>query len=479
MSIMIHGARMTLRLTTRRAAVRRRRALASALLGAVLLFALDAGAAHAQIRFLPASEYEPVNIRTPQSIVSNVNALSQQNVFERLANFRPDSRYRQAGRPVGRLKVHVRDAQGREGTALCTASIVSAEYLLTNHHCVPGDVGLTVLGAKVELAYLDGKNTSGVRSYVVSIEPVEASEALDYSILRVRGNPSADFGTVAFARQPAEVQEAVFIIGYPEGEPETLSRKDCYVRAVLTEQFIHTCDTLGGSSGSPVFSDNTFRMIGLHFAGAEDGNYAKNLRQILKTSRVLAPIAARAGGGADATGAAAAPAAPARPTLTVALASRPAGAAVFYEKTLLGVTPLDFALAPQGRYTLQLRKDGYANEALTLEGAAGRVERTVRLRPAPAPAATAAAGGTTSGTAAPAQPAAGHAFSALLSSGRFDPAAAQARKALAFWAELDKSAATGAAADKDPLPQPVVPAGQPAAAEQQRKADAMFKALGK
>jgi hypothetical protein len=91
---------------------------------ALLVVGAGVGTAHGQIRFLPNSEYEPVNIRPPQAIVSRVDALRRNDEFERLSAFKGDSRYRMAARPIGRLKTRVRDQGGRNGTALCTGSLI-------------------------------------------------------------------------------------------------------------------------------------------------------------------------------------------------------------------------------------------------------------------------------------------------------------------------------------------------------------------
>ncbi len=424
-----------------------RAALAAALLLAAVVWS---AMAQAQIRFLPASEYDHVNIRAPQAIVSQVNALSQKNVFERLANFKANDRYRKAGRPIGRLKIMVRDESGRTGAAMCTASIVSPEYLLTNYHCLPGEIGLTLLGAKVEFDYLDSNDTAAVRAYEVDLRPVESNDGLDYSILRVKGNPAAEFGTITFASQPVDLRESVFIIGYPEGQPETLSRKDCRVSAVKTQEFVHSCDTLPGSSGSPVFSDNTFRMIGLHFAGGADGNFAKDAQTLRQHSRILESVVVLE--------------APPKPSgtpaavsnLTVALDSQPQGAAVFLDKTLLGVTPLSFTMAPKGSYAFEMRKSGYQDAALTIEGRPGNVQRMVALKAAaPAAAAAPKVGGDDW-------------LGRAMANGKFDPATAQARQALNFWAQMDQGGAGAAPAGTDKSP----------AAEQERKADDFWKTFG-
>jgi hypothetical protein len=398
-----------------------------------------APAARAQVRYLPASEYDHINVRTPQSLQARVESLQQSNDFERLVTFKEDSRYRRAGAPVGRLKMRKQDSNGREGVGLCTASLISPEYALTNHHCIPGIDGWRTLEAQIEMNYLDAKDTSRVRAFAIDVRPVETSEALDYTILRVAGNPSAQFGTVKLASSPPGVQDALFVIQHPEGAPKIVSRKDCAVRVLSAPDFVHTCDTLGGSSGSPIFSDESLEMVGLHFAGSEEGNYGKEMSELVHKSRILQGLVVVAAP-------APAPAAANRPAppepVAVSLTSEPAGAAIYLGEVLIGLTPHQFAMAAQPRMSFTLRKPGFTDEPVELTPRGGKAELTARLRPAAGQ------------PGRPVKPAAGEVPS--------NPALDQARKALALFDEMEKSGWAGAQAPG------------PAAVEQKQKADSMF-----
>lgn len=380
--------------------------------------------AAAQIRFLPDSEYDRVNIRKPQAIQARLESLQSTNDFEPIKNFKPESRFRRLARPVGRLKVKVRDDSGRVGMALCTASIISEELLLTNNHCIPGGLGVTVLAAKIEMDYLDANDTAAVKSYEVDPSPVETNQELDYSLVRVHGNPAAEFGTAKLSRKPGALQDAVFIIHHPEGAPKTLSRKDCYINTMADREFVHSCDTLGGSSGSPIFSDESFQIVGLHFAGSEQGNYGKNIATLLSRSPRLESVAV--------TAQPAPPPAPDEPPppreqpppprrdpVQISLASEPAGAGIYFGEVLVGVTPLTFSMVEQPAYTFTLRKQGYEDTQVALERHGPRVshEATLRRKPGPPPREDPLA---------------------------MDPASKQMRAALDYWTNLDESDFAGA-----------------------------------
>ena len=397
-----------------------------------------ASSALAQVRILPGTEFDHVNTRKTKSAQIKLESMQASNDFESILSFREGSRYRRIGRPIGRLKVKVKNSSGRTGVALCTASIISEKYILTNNHCIPGSTKLTVVSAKIEMGYLDAENTAMVRTYKVDNKPVQTSKELDFSIVRVFGNPSKLYGTIRLARTRPHVQDAVFIIHHPEGAPKTLSRKDCWVNALSGVNFIHTCDTLGGSSGSPVFSDETFEVVGLHFAGSSQGNYGKQLTEIRSKSKILESISVKfrannSPGTSTTTKTDTSassntattvkkpdrpPPAPKKrrpPPVTVGLNSHPKGAAIYFHGVRIGqgVTPHVFQIVPQKAYSFTLKKRGYAPMAVTVIPKDGRGYMFVSLVESDAPA----------DNAPPA----------------LDPAADQMKKALSVWDNIEKN----------------------------------------
>ena len=204
------------------------------------------------------------------------------------------SGYRKLGRSVGRL-----DVLTDQGVGYCTAFIVSDKYLLTNHHCVPGPEGLTIQSVQFVAGYVETGVREGTRTYSVNAVPVESSEALDYAVLEVFGNPSEDWGTLPLL--PMEIGAdthgglPLLIIGHPIRLALHISRKEC--RAALRNpvsagKLRHTCDTLQGNSGSPVFSEDLRAVIALHHAGSrKDGvNFAIPMSAIVAQSELLAGL---------------------------------------------------------------------------------------------------------------------------------------------------------------------------------------------
>lgn len=123
-------------------------------------------------------------------------------------------------------------------------------------------------------------------------DPVETNRELDYSVLKVFGNPSEEFGTVTLTDAEPPNGGFLWIIGHPAGQAQHISREGCAATdpAVSAEgKLIHSCDTLVGNSGSPVFNILDQTVVGAHHAGdSRTGfNYAIPMQRILQDNQVL------------------------------------------------------------------------------------------------------------------------------------------------------------------------------------------------
>ncbi|MBW4983396.1 serine protease [Mameliella sp. CS4] len=207
---------------------------------------------------------------------------------EPILTYGENSLPRRLGRPVGRLDVLYDNGK----TGVCTAFIVDAQYILTNNHCIPGVGGLGVVAAQFVAGFVDGAQARGAEKFQVSTAPVETSVTLDYSVLRVFGDPSARFGKVELAAEAPEDAELLWIIGHPQGQAQHISREGCAADdpAVSPQgKLVHSCDTLGGNSGSPVFRITDRKVVALHHAGDNRTgyNFAIPMARILAESVVL------------------------------------------------------------------------------------------------------------------------------------------------------------------------------------------------
>ncbi|WP_305970266.1 MULTISPECIES: serine protease [unclassified Mameliella] len=207
---------------------------------------------------------------------------------EPILTYGENSLPRRLGRPVGRLDVLYDNGK----TGVCTAFIVDAQHILTNNHCIPGAGGAGVEAAQFVAGFVDGAQARGAEKFQVSTRPVETSVPLDYSVLRVFGDPSARFGRAELASEAPEDAELLWIIGHPQGQAQHISREGCAADdpAVSPEgKLVHSCDTLGGNSGSPVFRITDRKVVALHHAGDNRTgyNFAIPMARILAESAVL------------------------------------------------------------------------------------------------------------------------------------------------------------------------------------------------
>ncbi len=211
---------------------------------------------------------------------------------ESIRNYSQDSVFATLGLAVGRL-----DILTDTGIFPCTAFIVSDRHILTNHHCVPGileneKAGATRIDAVQFVAgYTQQGVEDGTRSYIVSPTPVEMSKDLDYAVLEVIGNPSAEYGTLALSDKSPQDGDPYWVIGHPMGEAQRISREQCRANspALSDQRLLHTCDTLPGNSGSPIIDASLQKVVGLHHAGSrkDSVNFAIPMRDILAASGVL------------------------------------------------------------------------------------------------------------------------------------------------------------------------------------------------
>lgn len=101
---------------------------------------------------------------------------------------------------------------------------------------------------------------------------------LDYVKVKVKGNPSAIWGSLSIdITAPIEVGAKVPIIQHPRGTYQKVVLEANTIKGYYandSRKILYSTDTEGGSSGSPVFNMN-WKVIALHHAGMriEDGGF--------------------------------------------------------------------------------------------------------------------------------------------------------------------------------------------------------------
>jgi hypothetical protein len=170
----------------------------------------------------------------------------------------------------------------------CTGFLITPDVLLTNHHCVPD--ASAARGARAFFRYESG---------VAGDTPVDCSTfvgndlTLDFALLQCAGRPGDTFGTVSLTARAARRGEAVYVIHQNcdyYSAPSCLPTKKLSAGSALgvDVEISHDADTLGGSSGSPLFARDTHEVVGLHHVGlGNDGRGRGTMNRAVAMSRIV------------------------------------------------------------------------------------------------------------------------------------------------------------------------------------------------
>eukprot|EP00808_Paulinella_micropora_P027699 g19880.t1 len=184
----------------------------------------------------------------------------------------------QASRPVARLII--------ENRFVCTGFLIhNLDVLLTNWHCISSqtqaDQAVFEFGAEApncgdsnyQLAYRGFQIRGG--------KFLGGSSILDFAVVQLSSSASGTYGvaTLDFNTNSAKKGQKIYIPQHPSGYAKVIAAQiDGGGDAVLTDDVSpcsggnyrdlgYMADTQGGSSGSPVFSLTTNKVIALHHCG--------------------------------------------------------------------------------------------------------------------------------------------------------------------------------------------------------------------
>ncbi|KAB8198547.1 hypothetical protein FKV24_001540, partial [Lysobacter maris] len=185
-------------------------------------------------------------------------------------------------RPVGRML--------SSGGSLCTVWRVGPDNrLFTNNHCLSTSSG--VAGAEFWFNYQRASCSSSTGATVTKVtgnQMLKTDAALDYTLFTVNNFAALEpFGYLGLDIGTVSVGDGMYIAQHPGGRMKELGVMDgsaaCAVKSTTADgtsgeagsDLGYTCDTEGGSSGSPVISRASNKVIALHHLGGCNNEGAK------------------------------------------------------------------------------------------------------------------------------------------------------------------------------------------------------------
>jgi len=170
--------------------------------------------------------------------------------------------------PVRKSSRAVADIQFANG-GRCTGFLVSDNVLMTNNHCVRSS--RDVVGMKVFMKHEEGRSESQYAE-ISCTQYVGTNAQLDFSLVKCSGTPGQTYGKVELDGSGATAGDDVYVVhqncDYYSDYDCDWSKKFSEGKVTeVTDMVSHNADTLGGSSGSPVFNAESNKVIAIHNSG--------------------------------------------------------------------------------------------------------------------------------------------------------------------------------------------------------------------
>lgn len=163
-----------------------------------------------------------------------------------------------------------------------TGFLLKGGYLVTNNHVI--DSVETASKSKIIFNYRVDERDNVQERVQYRLDPsffITASEdTLDYSVVKVIDNPDSPISDWGFLElddfTDPQVGDKVNIIQHPEGNYMKIALPDAII-SVWGKYLFYIADTKGGSSGSPVFSQD-WKVVALHHAGINENSKTGGMR---------------------------------------------------------------------------------------------------------------------------------------------------------------------------------------------------------
>ncbi len=180
------------------------------------------------------------------------------------------------------------------GEYLCTGFMISADRLLTNHHCL--GVRSTCASAIALFGYIDDATPVPPEQQVRCKRFLASDEDRDMAVVELAKPIGNTWGVLTLSTAPVKKFTKAYIPEHPSGRSQEISVVDCTIGDTPVNgnaagmDAAHLCDTEGGASGSPVIDLATNQVIALHHLGFDDTGAFKALNRAVLIARVKEKI---------------------------------------------------------------------------------------------------------------------------------------------------------------------------------------------
>jgi V8-like Glu-specific endopeptidase len=174
----------------------------------------------------------------------------------------------EVGLQVSRSVCRIVMQDGSKGTGFLSKQ----NLLLTCHHVIGNQE--EARGARAEFNFQKTIENRDAEIATFELAPEEGfftssserDNGDDWTAVRLRGNPNANWGELPLHRVATKVLEEVFIIQHPGGGDKQIALSHNIVVFANEKRLQYLTDTLAGSSGSPVFNVD-WQVVGIHHKG--------------------------------------------------------------------------------------------------------------------------------------------------------------------------------------------------------------------
>lgn len=161
----------------------------------------------------------------------------------------------------------------------CTGFLITEDILMTNQHCIP--TRRHASGVTASFNVVEGVAKGSEERFDCS-EFIGNNEELDFALLKCKGNPGQKYEVVQLSSQSVQRSTQVYVI---QQNCDYYTDRNCYYTKKISygvanperDSLTHDADTLGGSSGSPVFGLDGHQVVGIHHAGLGNNGLGRGI----------------------------------------------------------------------------------------------------------------------------------------------------------------------------------------------------------